>query len=205
MRSGGWLKRYGSAMIAACLMAVVLVVNPRMAPKVGQNLAGQFRSMLLVIPPIFLLLGLLDVWIPREILMKYMGAGSGAKGPAIAFALGSAAAGPLYGAFPIASVLMRKGASFPNVLIFIGAWSTTKIPMLLFEMKALGFRFAVARLVIDIPGIILIALALKVLVPREEVDRIYAVAEREGGLIATQPSHRFEAVSTGLHGKMEDE
>jgi uncharacterized membrane protein YraQ (UPF0718 family) len=100
--------------------------------------------MLLVVPPIFLLLGLMDVWVPRETLMKFMGPGSGLKGPIIAFAVGSAAAGPLYGAFPVAAVLMKKGASFSNILIFIGAWSTTKIPMLLFEMKALGFRFALA-------------------------------------------------------------
>ena len=132
--------------------------------------------MLLVIPPIFLLLGLLDVWVPRETLMKYMGEGSGLKGPAIAFALGSAAAGPLYGAFPVAALLMKKGASFTNILIFIGAWSTTKIPMLLFEMNALGVRFALARLAIDIPGIILIALALKAIIPRAEVDRLYAAA-----------------------------
>jgi hypothetical protein len=49
--------------------------------------------------------------------------------------------------------------------------------MLLFEMKALGVRFALARLAIDIPGIILIALALKAVIPQTEVDRLYAAAE----------------------------
>jgi uncharacterized membrane protein YraQ (UPF0718 family) len=110
--------------------------------------------------------------------MKFLGPGSGLRGGLIAFVLGSAAAGPLYGAFPVATVLMKKGASFINVLIFIGAWSTTKIPMLLFEMKALGFRFALARLIIDIPGIIVIALALKALIPETEVKRLYAEAEK---------------------------
>lgn len=200
--SGGCLKRHGSAVAAACLVGTALVIHPHLASKVGQNLLEQFKSMLLVIPPIFLLLGLLDVWVPREFLMKYMGPGSGAKGPAIAFALGSAAAGPLYGAFPVASVLMRKGASFMNILIFIGAWSTTKIPMLLFEMKALGFRFALARLAIDIPGIILIALALKVLVPTGEVERIYAAAERADGLEADGSPRRPEAGSPAALGEM---
>jgi uncharacterized membrane protein YraQ (UPF0718 family) len=91
----------------------------------------------------------------------------------LAFALGSAAAGPLYGAFPVAAVLMKKGASFTNILIFLSAWSTTKIPMILFETQALGRRFALSRLGIDIIGIILISLALKALVPRKEVERIY--------------------------------
>ena len=61
-------------------------------------------------------------------------------------------------------------------LVFIGAWSTTKIPMLLFEMQALGPRFALARLAIDIPGIVLIALALKALIPKAEIERMYEAA-----------------------------
>jgi len=109
--------------------------------------------------------------------MKFMGPGSGIKGPIIAFVLGSAAAGPLYGAFPVAAVLMKKGASFTNILIFIGAWSTTKIPMLLFEMNALGHRFALSRLAIDVVGIIVIALGLKAFVPQKEVERMYAKAQ----------------------------
>lgn len=167
------LKRYRAATIATVALVVFMIVFPDLAPKAGQSLWYQVKTMLLVIPPIFLLLGLLDVWVPRATMMKFMGPGSGIKGPLIAFALGSAAAGPLYGAFPVAAMLMKKGASFTNILLFIGAWSTTKIPMLLFEMKALGYRFALSRLAIDIVGIVIIALALKAVVPQKEVDRIY--------------------------------
>jgi len=170
------LKRYRAAIIAFVALAVFMFFFPSFGPKAGASLLEQARTMLLVVPPIFLLLGLMDVWVPRETMMKFMGPGSGIKGPLISFAVGSAAAGPLYGAFPVAAILMKKGASFTNILIFIGAWSTTKIPMLLFEMKALGVRFALARLAIDIPGIILIALALKAVIPKAEVERLYAAA-----------------------------
>ena len=171
------LKRYRGAVLAVILFAAFILAFPSFARKAEISLLGQLSTMLLVVPPIFLLLGLLDVWVPRETLMKYMGEGSGLRGAAIAFVLGSAAAGPLYGAFPVSAVLMKKGASFSNVLIFIGAWSTTKIPMLLFEMNALGVRFALSRLLIDIPGIVLIALALKVIIPKHEIERLYAMAE----------------------------
>ncbi len=185
MSGGAVLKRYRAALVAALGFAAFLLFFPELAPKAGASLGRQSLTMLTVIPPIFLLLGLLDVWVPRETMMRFMGPGSGPKGPVLAFLLGSAAAGPLYGAFPVAAVLMRKGASFTNILIFIGAWSTTKIPMLVFEMNALGVRFALARLTIDIPGIVLIALALKALVPRAEIDRLYAAAaareSAEGG------------------------
>lgn len=73
-------------------------------------------------------------------------------------------------------MLMKKGASFTNILIFIGAWSTTKIPMLLFEMQALGYRFALSRLAIDIVGIVIIAFALKVIVPKKDVEQMYQQA-----------------------------
>lgn len=36
--------------------------------------------MLSIIPPIFLILGLMDEWIPKETMMKYMGKDAGIKG-----------------------------------------------------------------------------------------------------------------------------
>ncbi len=170
------LVRYRAALIALVIFAVFILFLPGLAKKATGTLLNQLTTMLLVVPPIFLLLGLLDAWVPREKLMKYMGPGSGLKGGLIAFALGSAAAGPLYGAFPVSAVLMKKGASFSNILIFVGAWSTTKVPMFLFEMNALGTRFALARLLIDIPGIVIIALALKLIIPKSEVERLYREA-----------------------------
>jgi hypothetical protein len=74
---------------------------------------------------------------------------------------------------------MKKGASFSNVLIFIGAWSTTKIPMLLFEMRSLGPVFALSRLAIDIPGIVVLALVIQAILPKAEVERIYAKAREK--------------------------
>jgi uncharacterized membrane protein YraQ (UPF0718 family) len=110
-------------------------------------------------------------------MMKYMGEGSGLKGIVLAVILGSAAAGPLYGAFPVAAVFMKKGVKFSNILIFIGAWSTTKIPMFLFEVASLGAKFAFTRLAIDIPGIIIIAYILLKLIPKDEIQKIYQNAE----------------------------
>ena len=173
-------KRYRVAVLAAAAFLAFVLAFPALAPSAERSLVDQAKTMLLVLPPIFVLLGLLDVWVPKKALMKYMGPKSGLRGPLIACVLGSVAAGPLYGAFPVSAILMKKGASFTNVLIFIGAWSTLKIPMFLFEMHALGTGFAVARLVIDIPGIILIAFALKAIVPAREVARLYAAAESTG-------------------------
>jgi uncharacterized membrane protein YraQ (UPF0718 family) len=142
------------------LFVGILLVYPEIAPRAGQSLFNQVKTMLFVIPPVFILLGLFDVWVPREKMIRHLGEESGIRGLLLAFFLGSAAAGPLYGAFPVAAVLAKKGGSLFNILIFIGAWSTTKIPMFLFELNALGPRFAVSRLLVSISGIILIALII---------------------------------------------
>ncbi len=171
------LKRYAAFIAALIAMGVLTLFFRDIGLKAISLSAYQFAQMLLVIPPIFILLGLLDVWIPRETMVKYMGEGSGLKGIILSIILGSAAAGPLYGAFPVAAVFMKKGVKFSNIMIFIGAWSTTKVPMFLFEMAALGTKFAVTRLLIDIPGIIIIAFVLSKLVSKKEVEALYKNAE----------------------------
>lgn len=40
--------------------------------------------------------------------------------------------------------------------LFIGAWATTKIPLIMFETATLGFRFMMLRLTCNIIGIIVI-------------------------------------------------
>lgn len=172
-----WIKRYRVFIIVLIAMIILTIFNQQLGIKALRITGNSVKEMLLVIPPIFILLGLLDVWVPRETMVKYMGEGSGLKGILLAIFIGSAAAGPLYGAFPVAAVFMKKGVKFMNILIFIGAWSTTKIPMFLFEMAALGPRFAIARLLIDIPGIIIIAYILSKMVSIKEVEQLYENAK----------------------------
>jgi uncharacterized membrane protein YraQ (UPF0718 family) len=171
------MKRYRVFIIVLIVMIVLTLFNRQLGLKALSITANSVKEMLLVIPPIFILLGLLDVWVPRETMVKYMGEGSGLKGVLLAIFIGSAAAGPLYGAFPVAAVFMKKGVKFMNILIFIGAWSTTKIPMFLFEMAALGSRFAISRLLIDIPGIIVIAFILSKMVSKKDVEELYEKAK----------------------------
>lgn len=172
-----WLKRYLVFLIVFVAMILLTLFQRKLGLNAFRITANSIKEMLLVIPPIFILLGLLDIWVPKETMVKYMGEGSGLKGILLAIFIGSAAAGPLYGAFPVAAVFMKKGVKFMNILIFIGAWSTTKIPMLLFEIAALGSKFALTRLLIDIPGIIIIAFIISKLVSKKEIDKLYEKAK----------------------------
>ena len=172
-----FVKRYMFALIVLGLLIALLIFDTGRGVRALDTTWYTLREMLFVIPPIFILLGLLDVWIPRETMVRFMGEGSGIKGALLALILGSAAAGPLYAAFPVAGVFMRKGAKFSNVVLFIGAWSTTKVPMVAFEMASLGPVFALTRLGMSIIGISLITLVMDRIINKDEVALIYARVE----------------------------
>lgn len=171
-----FVKRYRFFLILVAVNAAIIIVYPSVGMKSLGLTWSNTLQMLAVIPPVFILLGLLDVWVKRDTMIKLMGEKSGAIGILIAFFLGSAAAGPLYAAFPVAGVLLKKGSKLSNVLIFIGAWSTTKIPMLLFETSSMGWKFMLTRFLIDIPGVAIIAYVTEKLLNKEDIRRIYEKA-----------------------------
>jgi len=168
-----FLKRYRVFLLLAVVNIALVIAWPELGMESLDLTRKNLIDMLSVIPPIFILLGLLDVWVKRETMVKFMGEGSGLIGILLAFFIGSAAAGPLYGAFPVAGVLLKKGSKLSNVFIMIGAWSTTKIPLLLFEASALGLKFTVIRLLLDIVGIAAIAYFTEKVLSQEERQEIY--------------------------------
>ena len=167
------IKRYKIFLILLVINIVVLVVKPDIGIKSLQLTKNNALEMLSILPPVFVLIGLLDVWVKRETMIKFMGEKSGIVGVLLAFFLGSAAAGPLYAAFPVAVVLLKKGSKFSNVLIMIGAWSTTKIPLLLFEASSMGIKFMITRFILDIIGIAIIAYTTEKMLSKDEIHEIY--------------------------------
>lgn len=167
------LHRYRFFLSMIGVWFVLLTIDAALAWS-SLTLSGKhFLQMLAILPPIFILLGLLDVWVPREVIIRLTGEGSGIKGATLAFLLGSFASGPLYAAFPIAGVMIAKGAGLFNVMIFIGAWSTTKIPQLLFEVSALGWKFMVVRFVINLPVILIIGVLVRRSLSQADLDALY--------------------------------
>lgn len=172
------VKRYRVFLLLLLANVVIGLIWPDIGLRSAKLSMNNFVEMISVIPPIFVLLGLLDVWVDRATMMKYTGKGSGIKGVLIAFVLGSAAAGPLYAAFPVAGIMLKKGSSLRNVFIFIGAWSTTKIPMLTFEAASMGLTFTLVRLGLSIIGILAIAFALEGTLNKTQQTQIYALNEQ---------------------------
>ncbi len=158
------------------LLLVVLAANLLLAcwrPSLAGNAAFNSSSFLLevlsIVPPVMVLMGLLDVWVPRTLVESHLGPEAGLIGALVAILLGTAAAGPLYAAFPVAVSLQRKGARLANVVIFLGTWGTIKIPMIMMESSFVGLRFALLRLVFTIPCILVAGYLMERVMPQESL------------------------------------
>lgn len=127
-----------------------------------------FKEMIFFLPLMFILIGLFDVWIPREKVVKHIGEESGVKGTFLVILLASLQAGPLYGAFPFAYLLWKKGCSVRNIFIYLGAYSTIKIPMLTFEIGFLGLKFSLLRTLVTLPIFILIGYLMEWILRKEK-------------------------------------
>ncbi|NTW05949.1 MAG: permease [Peptococcaceae bacterium] len=142
---------YKWAIIFFLIQIAIFLFNHNTGKNAFMITLSNLKEMLLLIPPIFIIMGLMDVWVPRETLIRYMGQGSGASGLIIAFILGTAAAGPLYVAFPLGLLLIKKGSKLSNVIFFLGVWSSTKLPIVLFEAASLGIKFTLIHVGISLP------------------------------------------------------
>lgn len=155
---------------------IIALINPPMGVESVKNSAYYIKEMLIIMPVIFVLTALLDMWVPREKIMELLGKDAKAKGMLLAFVIGSISAGPIYAAFPMCVMLHKKGASIRNIIIILSSWAVIKVPMLLNEAKFLGPKFMIIRWILTVVAIIIFSwIADKMIkdedLPKEEVSQ----------------------------------
>lgn len=150
-------KSFKWALLFACLQGLLYAYSPALGFKATGITWSNLLQMFMLIPPIFIIMGLMDVWVPKETLMKYMGKNARFTGLLIAFILGTVAAGPIYVAFPMGLLLLKKGAKLSNVIFFFGVWSSTKLPIVLFEVASFGMTFTLIHIAVSLPLYLLTA------------------------------------------------
>jgi len=116
---------------------IITIIDFNSGKSIANIAVDSFKQMISVLPPIMLLLGLLDIWVP------------------------------------ITAVFIKKGVKFSNVMIFLGAWCTTKIPTLLFELSALGYKYTFTRMFVNLPFIIILGYLIEGLLKEEDLKEIY--------------------------------
>lgn len=147
----------------------LLIFMPDKGIKSFNNSLYYVKEMLTIMPVILLLTSLIEAWVPKKTIENALGEGSGAKGFVFSFLLGSFSAGPIYAAFPVCKMLIKKGASLANIIIILSAWAVIKIPMLANESKFLGLKFMAVRWILTTISILLMAIITSKIVKKEDI------------------------------------
>lgn len=155
-------------MVAAAYL-ILLITMPTKAIQSGKNSMYYVKEMLQIMPVIFILTSLIEAWVPREIIVNSFGEKSGVKGTIFSLLLGSFSAGPIYAAFPVCKMLLKKGASISNIVVILSSWAVIKVPMLANEAKFLGPKFMAIRWVLTTASIFAMAYITSKIVKKESI------------------------------------
>lgn len=118
----------------------------------GQHITGLkagFTILIQILPLLFLafiVAGMVQVLIPREIIGQWVGAESGWKGIFIGTAAGGLTPGGPFVSLPMVAGFFRAGAGYGTMVAYITAWSLLSVARLPMEVGILGWRFTVIRI-----------------------------------------------------------
>ena len=138
-----------NTMILAAAAAILLVIafwQGRDLPLAGLLAAGDtlWRNL----PPLllsFVVAGLAQVLIPRDLITRWLGSEAGAKGVLIGCVVGGLVPGAPHATFPLMATLYRAGASLGAVVGFVSAWALWSVARLPVEMALIDHRAALIR------------------------------------------------------------
>ncbi len=139
---------------AAVVMIVIALVLLVVAYMHGDNLhvlgLKKAANMLFQIFPLliaaFMIAGLIQVLIPREFIIKWLGPEAGLKGIIFgSLAGGLTPGGPIIN-FPIVASIYQSGAGIGTVVAYVTAWSLVSVARLPYEISLISPKFAAIRL-----------------------------------------------------------
>jgi uncharacterized membrane protein YraQ (UPF0718 family) len=133
------------AVIAAALLGIALWRGSSVAVA-GLTAAGRtlWRNLALLLLG-FVIAGLAQVLIPRELITEWLGARAGPKGILLSCVLGGLIPGAPYATFPLVASLYASGASIGAVVGFVTAWALWSVSRLPVEIALVGTRPALVR------------------------------------------------------------
>jgi uncharacterized membrane protein YraQ (UPF0718 family) len=145
--------------VVAILLLVVAFWRGRDLPLAGLKTAGLtlWRNLPILLIS-FVIAGLAQVLIPKELITSWLGTQAGMKGILIGSVVGGLVPGAPYAAFPLVGALYKSGASLGAVVSFVSAWSlwsVTRLPveMALIDPKAALVRYGVTFIVPPLAGL----------------------------------------------------
>lgn len=139
-------------MVAAVGALCWWLKGPQAIEHALDDYTGQLALMLPRMSAALLIAGFAQVLIPRGLVTKWLGSGSGIRGIFIATGVGALTPGGPMLAFPLIVLLRQFGASTTTLITFATAWATLGFHrILMWELPFLGPEFAFVRYISSIP------------------------------------------------------
>ena len=135
---------------AVIALAVVYFKSPKAASK-GLNATG---SLILEITPrmvaAFLLAGLVQAIVPQEVIVRWMGHGTGFKGILIGMTLGGVTPGGPMTHFPVIATFYKMGVEIGPLVAYLTAWSLFGLQrIIMWEIPFLGAKVVAIRFAVS--------------------------------------------------------
>ncbi len=141
------------------------VVAPERASEALWVGSSTFASVLILIIAVFGLVGILQVWISRDLIVRLLGRDAGIKGLLIAALCGTLLIGPAYIIFPLLMSIQKQGARWAVIAIVLTSYAV-KLQMIPIEVGFLGWPFSIGRALITIALAIPTGLLIETLMER---------------------------------------
>jgi uncharacterized membrane protein YraQ (UPF0718 family) len=156
------------SVISLAIFTVVLFIlsaffdreKTRLALKKGITM---FINMLLPFSTILILVSALLYLIPNELIIRLLGKDAGISGMMIAAVVGSVSLIPGFIAYPLGGILIKNGAGYPVIAIFITTLMMVGIVTLPIEIKFFGRKIALMRNFLSFIGAIVVGLLMGLL------------------------------------------
>lgn len=156
-------------MIGVIVWGITAIISPVKGAVVGEVAYGAFIKAIGIIIAVFIVIGLIQVWIGPETLSKILGKEAGWKGLLLASAIPMFLGGSLLTVLPLLKMLREKGASIACIVAFIVAWSG-KLPLVPLEAEFLGWKFTILRTILIVPFAVVMGLISQVILDKPHKD-----------------------------------
>ncbi|HDY88939.1 MAG TPA: permease [bacterium] len=141
--------------VPTIIMAVIAVILFIIAYNKGegQHITGAKTALQITIETLpliifaFLVAGLIQTLLPRDLISKWVGVESGIQGIIIGTLAGGLTPGGPFVSLPIVAGLLKAGAGTGTMVAFLTSWSLWSVARLPMEFGILGWKFTMIRVI----------------------------------------------------------
>lgn len=152
--------------MAALTLAAVVALVARAGPGAALDGARGGLALLVTFLPklllAFVLAGVVQALLPRELVAGWLSDAAGVRGLLIASAAGALTPGGPFTHFPVVAAVYKMGAGVGPIAAYLTAWALLGAHrVILWELPFLGPHFTVTRFLVSLPLPILAGLATR--------------------------------------------